>query len=159
MSNNPFGPGSGPDDQSFPRTFPPAEQQPQQPAQPQQPMAPQQSSGYGNNGYQNSFGSAPAPDHTPTAVTPQPGATSTPKERKGPSWGGVIAIATVAALLAGGIGAGATYALQSLQNSTSAQETSTADEKIKTADVPDWATIASDAAKSWSPSRWGATEK
>ncbi|WP_347032167.1 S1C family serine protease [Brevibacterium paucivorans] len=148
MSNNPFGPGSGPDDQSFPRTFPPAEQQPQQPAQPQQPMAPQQSSGYGNNGYQNSFGSAPAPDHTPTAVTPQPGATSTPKERKGPSWGGVIAIATVAALLAGGIGAGATYALQSLQNSTSAQETSTADEKIKTADVPDWATIASDAAKS-----------
>lgn len=173
MSNNQF--GSGSDDPSFPRTFPPAEPQPQQPTAPQQQPQPtepqsqqaptsQQSSGYDTYGsgtasygydtygHQNSYGIATGPTPAPTAPTPQPWATSatTPakEQRKGPSWGGVIAIAAVAALLAGGLGAGATYALQSLQSSSSTQETSTADEKIKTTEVPDWATIAADAAKS-----------
>ncbi len=162
MSHNQFDSGSGSDDPSFPRTFPPAEPQPQQPTVPQQ--QPQQNSGYdtygagtegyghGNYGYQNSYGPASGPASAPPAVTPQPWATSAPtsakKQHKGPSWGGVIAIAAVAALLAGGLGAGATYALQSLQSSSSAQETSTADEKIKTTEVPDWASIAADAAKS-----------
>lgn len=137
--NRPFPFGS--DGQSFPRTFPdsaPPQQTP--PQQTPQPAAPAQAPS------QPAL-SQPAPQSMPSSQqagygTYQPESSFTPqpaRAKKGPTWGGVITVAAVTALVAGGIGAGATAAIQSTQRETtqSEQVTSTADEKIKTTEVPD----------------------
>lgn len=161
-------PSHGYGSQPVPRTFPPAPEQPV-PDYSQSGMSgtyeptnqystfdqPGQSGQSGQPGQPGQSGQSSPYDQQdqPTAVFGEPRVGSypvAPRKKSGPGWGGVIAIAAIAALLAGGIGAGAATGVQSLMKptTTSAQETSTSNDNVQTTEVPDWVAIASQAAQS-----------
>lgn len=91
-------------------------------------------------------GYPPAGPHGQPSVRQRPAKSA----RRGPGWGALIATGVIAALIGGGTAVGVTAATSAISGSgkQSEIETSTADQKVKTVDSPDWTAVAADASKS-----------